>query len=300
MIPIDVNIDLKHTGNFLTLLGIADTHFLCDSDEENAYQPLDYEAYQYLKYCANEIKKNPSYYGKVITYTGGDLTELERSSTRKVMRALRKNDTRAQDTIHKRILNDDILPKIKTLTDNTQFIGGVAGNHMIEFSDDSNGTGYPNSEAYLIRRLGGQYCGEGKLLLNLHIKMGAQHCLKKVIITHGVKGGSKQSIIRELQQIFYQYGKIDLVIKCHAHDPMAHFHCRYDLPDTKTGKIKKVETLVMCLGSTRDGEKIGYDDYSERFNYSPMAARYPVAVFHAYKPAANDRTIAVKIRPLIM
>lgn len=299
MRAIDLHYDLKKTGNFLTFLGIADTHFLCDSTDEQAYQPLDYEAYQYFKKCAKEIKDNKDYYGDVITYTGGDLTELERSSTRKVLRALRKNDTRAQDTIHKRILNDDILPKLKVITRGTKFIGGVAGNHLIEFCDTD--MGYPNSEAYLIRRLGGEYCGEGKLLVNLHIKMGAQRCLKKIIITHGTKAGTKSATINELKKIYEEYGaQVDLIVKCHAHDPMAGFYCQYNLPDSRTGKIKKQETLVMCLGSSRGGETMGYDDYSERCNYAPLAARYPVAVFHAYKPMDNDRTLKIKIRPIIM
>ncbi len=299
MKAIDLYYELKKTGSFLTLLGIADTHFLCDSTEKDAYQPLDYDAYQYFKKCANEIKDNPSYYGKVVTFTGGDLTELERSSVRKVLRAIRKNDTRMQDTIHKKILNDDILPKLNSLIKGTQFIGGVAGNHLIEFSETDKG--YINSEAYLIQRMGGEYCGEGKLLINLHITMGSQRCLKKIIITHGMKAGTKSATINELKKIYEEYGsQVDLIIKCHAHDPVAGFYCQYDLPDNSTGKIKKQETLVMCLGSTRGGETMGYDDYSERCNYSPLAGRYPVAVFHAYKPSENKQTLSIKIRPIIM
>lgn len=299
MQAIDLHYDLKKCGNFLTLLGISDTHFLCDSTEKDAYQPLDYEAYQYLKKCAKEIKDSPEFFGKVVTYTGGDLTELERSSTRKVLRQLRKNDTRAQDTIHKRILNDDVLPKLKVITRDTNFIGGVAGNHLIEFCETDKG--YINSEAYLIQRLGGKYCGEGKLLVNMHIKMGQQRCLKKIIITHGQKAGTKAGTIGELKKIYEQYGtQVDLIIKCHAHDPMAGFYCQYDLPDSVTGKIHKQETLVMCLGSTRGGEVMGYDDYSERCNYAPLAARYPMAIFHAYKPTETCRTLSIKIRPYIM
>lgn len=307
MIIIDQYEKLSRTGVFATWMGIADTHILIDSEDPTAYQPLDYDAYQYLKFCAKEIKDNPKFYGKVYTYTAGDLTELERSSVRKVMRALKKNDTRAQDAVHKKVLNDYVLPKLKVLTRDTKFLGGVAGNHMIEFSRDSEGTGYANSEAYLIQRMGGKYCGEGKMLINYHIELGHQRCLKKIIITHGIKGGNKAAIVRQLQQMYSQYGAIDMLVCAHAHDPFTGFFARYQLPDEQTGRMKKVETLVMCLGSTRDGEKAGdginneaYDDYSERFNYTPCASRYPVAVFMAHKPASNNQTVEIKIRPLIM
>ena len=300
MIPIDIHYDIKKCGNFLSFFGIADTHFLCDDTDDNAYQPLDYNAYQYLKKCFAEAKQDKQTFGDIFTFTGGDLTELERSSVRKVLRSVHKNDSKAQDAIHKRILNDDVLPKLKVLTRDTRFIGGVAGNHLVEFSPDSHGTGYINSEDYLIKRLGGKYCGEGKLLINLHLKLGGHRCLKKIIITHGQKAGTKASIINELQKMYYQYGKIDLLIKAHAHEAMAGFNCRYDLPDTSTGKMKKQETVIMCLGSTRGGEVMGYDDYCERANFAPIASRYPVAIFHAYKPMENNRSLEVKIRPYIM
>jgi hypothetical protein len=297
MIVQDLEFDIDKMGPVITLAGIADTHFLCDSSEADAYQPLDVEAYNYLKYCMEELRSNPKQYGKIVTYTGGDLTELERSSVRKVMRTLKKNDTRAQDSVHKRILHNDILPKMRCLVQKTQFIGGVAGNHLIEFSDQ---TLYPNSEAFLIGHLKGKYCGESKLLLNIRFKQRNTSILKKVIITHGNKGGNKAAIIRELQQIYYMYGKIDLIVKCHAHDPSAGFFCKYDLPDTEKGHHKKQETLVMCLGSTRDGEKVGYDDYSERFNYAPCASRFPMAIFHCSKRKINSDSLGVNIRPLIM
>lgn len=301
MIIIDIYETIKKTGVFSTWFGLADLHMLIDTDDKDAYQPLDYNAYQYLKYCAKEIKDNPGYYGKCYTYSAGDLTELERSSVRKVMRAgLHKNDTRAQDTIHKTVINDHIIPKIKVLTKDTKFIGGVAGNHMIEFSDDSRGMGYPNSEAMIIRRLGGEYAGEGLLLINYHIQLGGQRVLKKIIITHGIKGGSKASIVRELQTLHSLAGKIDWVVVAHAHDPFTGFYARYDFPDKKTGSISKHECLVTCLGSTRDGIKKGYDDYTERFMYTPSASRFPVAMFMAYKPMENNRSLDVKIRPLIM
>jgi hypothetical protein len=246
------------------------------------------------------MKKDKKYYGQIVTFTGGDLTELERSSVRKVMRTIKKNDTRAQDTNHKYILNKCILGKLKHMVRDTKFVGGVAGNHLIEFSQEGQGLGYANSEEYLIRRLGGEYCGEGKLLLNLHFDNGGHKTLKKVIITHGQKGGSKAAIINELQKIYYLYVKIDLVIKCHAHDPMAGFYCKYDLPDKADGKIKKAETLVMCLGSTRGGEVMGYDDYTERCNYAPHAARFPMAIFYSTRNKANSGNGDIKIRPIIM
>jgi hypothetical protein len=298
MIILDIHHDVEKSGNFLSLVGIADLHLLCDDEDDAQYQPLDPESWNYLKYCINEIKSNPSYYGKPVFYTGGDLTELERSSVRKGKRAvLHKNDSRAEDSIHKKILNHDVIPKIARLIEGGEFLGGVAGNHLIEFCDRAQGH---NSEEYIINKLGGTYCGEGKMLVNLHIRLGSNRMLKKILITHGVKAGTKAAIVGELQRIYQQYGSIDVVIKCHAHDPMTHFHCRYDLPDRVGGRIKKQETLVMCLGSTRDGEKIGYDDYSERGNYAPTAARFPIAVFHAYKSSLNNNSLVVKVRPIIM
>lgn len=297
MIILDVYENIKSVGAFSTWMGIADTHFLIDSEDEGSYQPLDYDGYQYLKYCNGEIKKNPKTYGKVYTFLGGDTTELDRSSVRKVKRTLKKNDCRAEDALHKRVINDYILPKIKVLTRDTQFLGGVAGNHMIDFSDQEL---YQNSEDFIIKRLGGKYCGEGLMLINYHIKLGAQRCLKKIIITHGTKGGTKNSIIRELQNMHALCGKVDWLIKAHAHDPITGFYCRYDFPDESTGKIKKHECLVTCLGSTRDGIKKGYDDYSERFLYTPSASRHPIGIFTAYKPSNNNNTLDVKIRPMIM
>jgi len=308
MLIIDLYEKIKTVGVFSTFFGIADLHLLIDSEDPAAYQPLDHDAYSYLKYCAEELQTTPRVYGKIYSFGAGDWTELERSSVRKAKRAaLHKNDSRAEDAIHKQVLNHNILPKIKVLTRDTRFIGGVAGNHLIEFSDDSRGTGYVNSEAYLIQRLGGRYCGEGKMLINYHIQLGNQRCLKKILITHGAKGGSKTAVMNQLKQIHSQYGHIDLIICAHAHDPFTGFFSRYKLPDESTGRMKKVETLVMCLGSTRDGEKAGdginnesYDDYTERCNYTPFASRYPVAMFMAYKPMANNRTLDVKIRPLTM
>lgn len=306
MILLDLYRKINRCGNFMSFFGIADTHILCDSEDPLAYQPLDEEAYNYLRYCMLEAKGFKELFGEIVTYTGGDLTELERSSTRKVLRQIKKNDSRAQDAIHKRILNDYVYPKLKTLVANTTFLGGVAGNHLIEFHDQD--VGYPNSEAYLIRRLGGKYCGEGKMLINLHLTYGkSNRCVKKILITHGAKGGNKTAIIKELQQIHSQYGAIDCIIKCHAHDPMTAFYARYKIPDSSKGKMKKQETLVVCLGSTRDGEKAGdgvktaaYDDYSERFNYSPTAARFPVVILHAVKNQESADCIDVKFRPLTM
>ena len=300
MIILDLYEKITKTGPFATFMGIADTHFLIDTDDTNAYQPLDYDAYQYLKHCNKEMKDNPKFFGKPYTFTGGDLTELHRSSVRKAMRVIKKNDCRAEDSMHKAILSDYVVPKVKVLTDGTTFIGGVAGNHMIEFSDDSEGTGYKNSEAYIIQRLGGKYCGEGLMLINYHIQLGNQRCLKKIIIMHGTKGGSKTSIMRELANLHNMCGKVDWLIKCHAHDPLDGFYCRYDFPDESSGRIKKHECLVTCLGSTRDGVKKGYDDYCERFLYSPSASRFPVGIFYAHKPCSNNRTLDVKIRPLTM
>lgn len=295
MISLDIHHKILKTGNFLSLAGIADLHFLCDTEDKEAFQPLDPEAFNYLKHCFNELEEN-TLFGKVMAFTGGDNTELERWGDRKKVRAFRL-DTSSEDTVQKYILKSHLIPKLKGLIKNKNFIGGVAGNHLIEFFDKKDGE---NSEQYIIERLGGKYFGDGKALLNFHFDYGYQRCLKKVLILHGTKAGTKQSIIRELQQIFYQYGKIDLVIKCHAHDPMSHFHCKYDLPDSKTGKIKKAETLVMCLGSTRKGEVMGRTDYCERGNYEPFAARFPVAIFHCYKPVENNNTIEIKIRPYIM
>ena len=298
---IDYNIDIPKSGNFLSLFGIADTHFLCDSEDEDAYQPVNSDYWTYLKYCAREVKANPKFFGKVLTFTGGDLTELERSSTRKVLRQIKKNDTRAQDTIHKYTLRKAIIPKLKLLTENTTFIGGVAGNHLIEFSQESDGTGYINSEDYIIKSLGGEYCGEGKLLLNIHMNSMGQRRKRSVLITHGSKGGSKNAVIRELQQIYYQYGtRIDVIVKAHAHEPMAGFHAAYQLPDTAEGKIKTHETLVVCLGSTRGGEIVGYDDYTERCNYPATAGRYPVIIFRSLSPCSNSCAVDIKIRPYIM
>lgn len=298
MILIDLHHDIEKSGNFLTLVGIADTHFLCDDEDEGAYQPLDKSAWTYLRHCIEEVKTNRSYYGKPVFFTGGDLTELERSSVRKGKRSvMHKNDSRAEDSIHKKILRADILPKLQTLIGTDTFIGGVAGNHLIEFCDHNDGH---NSEEYLIKKLGGEYCGEGKMLINLHLRMKSQCMLKKILITHGSKAGTKSSVINELQKIHAQYGSIDVVIKCHAHDPMTAFYARYNTPDRVGGIMKKQETLVMCLGSTRDGEKIGYDDYVERGNYAPHAARFPMAIFHAYKASENYNSLVVKIRPLTM
>ena len=296
MQAIDLHRTINKSGNFLTLIGIADTHFLCDSEDEQAYQPLDKSALNYLRHCVKEIQGNKAYYGEPLFYTGGDLTELHRSSVRKVLRQLHKNDSKGEDTIHKHIIHHAILPKLKAIIGKDKLLGGVAGNHLIQFC----GGEHENSEQYIIQRLGGQYCGEGKMLINLHLSLGPQKCLKKIIVTHGSKAGTKTSIIRELQDMYYQYGKIDLLIKCHAHDPMTHFHCKYNLPDSVGGKIHKEETLVMCLGSTRGGEKMGYDDYTERGNYQPHAARFPMAVFHAYKPMESNSTLSIKIRPIIM
>lgn len=299
MISIDIYHDISKTGNFLTLAGIADLHLLIDSDEPDAFQPVDPESFAYLKYCYNELKSNPKFFGRTMFFSGGDLTELERYSVRTAKKSfLRKNDSKAEDMIYKNSLNKFILPKIRRLVGKKEFIGGVAGNHLMEFCDKKNGE---NSEEYIIKKLGGKYFGEGKALLNFHFEYKKDHrCIKKVIILHGTKAGTKQSTIKELEKIVSQYGQIDLVIKCHAHDPMTHFHCRYHLPDTNTGKIKKVETLVMCLGSTRGGEVIGYDDYTERGNWPPLAGRFPVAIFHAHKPDSNNHCLEIKIRPYTM
>lgn len=296
MIIIDLHHEIKQTGNFLSLAGLADFHFLCDDNDPEAFQPLNLDAYNYLQYCFTELKRK-KFYGKIFTFTGGDTTELDRGGIRKAKKSYHKNDKITEDTLHKFNLKKYIIPKIERLVKGTQFIGGSGGNHVIEFCDQKEGS---TSEEFIVRKLGGKYFGEGKALINFHFVLGNQRCLKKVIILHGRKAGTKQSIIRELKDIFEQYGKIDLVIKCHAHDPMTHFHCRYNLPDKETGKIKKVETLVMCLGSTRGGEVKNFVDYTEDGNYQPHAARYPIAVFHAYKPMSNDRTLDVKIRPYIM
>lgn len=122
-----------------------------------------------------------------------------------------------------------------------------------------------------------------------------------MLITHGGKGGRKSSIIKELQDIYYQYGtRVDVIIKAHAHDPMAAFQAAYTLPDNSNGKIHTHETLIVCLGSTRGGEVVGYDDYTERCNYPATAGRYPVIMFKAMKPASHKNSLDIKIRPFIM
>lgn len=302
MIIVDIYETIKKAGVFATWMGIADTHILIDTEDENAYQPLDYKAYQYLKFCNDELKASPESFGKIYTYTAGDLTELFRSTIRKTKKnGYHKNDCRAEDSMHKRVLSDYVLPKLKVLTGDTKFIGGVAGNHLIEFSQESSGTGYANSEAYLIGRLGGKYCGEGMMLVNYHINLGAQRVLKKILICHGTKGGSKAAIIRQLQRLYEMGVRVDCIVVGHAHDPMTGFYSRYDYPDTESGLIKKHDTLVVCLGSTRDGVKKGYDDYCERFMYQPSAGRYPVLVFRATKRHIDTKgSMDVVIRPYVM
>ncbi len=302
MIIVDTFGKMDRVGTISSWMGIADLHLLIDTDDKDAYQPLDHDSFQYLKYCNKEIKSDPKHYGEIVTFTAGDLTEMERSSVRKVKRSIHKNDRRSEDTIHKSIISNHIIPKIKQLTRDTKFLGGVAGNHMIVFSNESTGTGYSNSEAYIIQRLGGKYCGEGMMLINYHITCGkAQRVLKKILVTHGSKGGSKASIIRQLQKMHEMGIKIDWMVCAHAHDPFNGFFCRYEFPDTETQRIKKHECLVTCLGATRDGIKIGYDDYTEHGMFTPSAGRYPVVQFKAYKPSNDCRnSFEVKLRPIIM
>lgn len=300
MFLLDLYEEIKTGGNFLTIAGIADLHLLCSTKEKRGkrtvFQPLDPDSFNYLKYCFNELRNNP-FYGKTISLLGGDTTELDRGVIRKIKKSYHKTDSMAEDQLRKQNLDEYVIPKLKQVLGNIPLVGGVGGNHIIEFANDDEGK---NSEEYIINKFGGKYFGDGKALINFHFSMGGQKCLKKVLILHGNKAGTKQAIIRELKDIFDQYGKVDLVIKCHAHDPMTHFHCRYVLPDKETGRINKVETLVMCLGSTRAGEKIGYVDYTEAGNYQPHASRHPVAIFHAYKPASRNQSLEVKIRPYIM
>ena len=308
MIVVDRHIDLKTTGNFLTLCGIADLHLLCEIDKAEKreherkgraiFDPLNKEAWHYLHHCMAEVVGMPKYYGKVMTFLGGDTTELERSSIRKAKRqAYHKNDSRAEDQMYKYAMREYVIPRVKTFVKGTDFIGGVAGNHLIDFSDESL---HRNSEEYIIKTLGGVYGGEAMLLLNLHISYGSKRRLIKVVIQHGTKGGTKTSIIRELQAMYGMFGEVHCLIKCHAHDPMTAFYAKYNPPTSQDIKhIGKTETLVMCLGATRDGMKIGYDDYSERCNYAPTADRYPMAIFHAYRDNLTQG-LNIKIRPLTM
>lgn len=320
MIIVDRFFQVDKVGNFATLIGVADLHLLCastddcpppgvpkkdlaDDEDEKAtpggFQPLDRDAFNYFRVCLDEIRGNPKYYGKPLTVTVGDNTELERSSVRKVMRTLRKNDSRAQDTVHKHNINRYVIPKIHTLLKNTDFVGGVAGNHMIEFADS---TLYRNSEEYIVRRLKGVYGGEAMMVINFHVKYGKTNTrLIRAVIQHGTRGGSKNAIMKELQAMYALFGEVHLLIKAHAHDPMTAFYARYKIPDSQDAKkMMKQETLVMCLGATRDGIKIGYDDYNERMLFSPSAARFPVAIFRAVRLAENGGRLDIKIRPLTM
>jgi hypothetical protein len=301
MIICDIHHKITKTGVFATMAGLADLHMLIDTDDKSAYQPLNHDSMNYLKHCMDELRASPKAYGKIYTFLGGDTTELDNSGTRKIKRAIRKNIRRAEDSIHRAVLSQYVIPKIKRLTQGTKFIGGIAGNHLIEFSDESGGDGYPNSEAYVIRKLGGIYAGEGLMLINLNLEYtGGGRCLKKIVIMHGSKGGTKTSIIKELERLHSICGKVDMLIKAHAHDPSAFFCCRYEFPNRESGDVKTHECVVMCLGSTRDGIKKGYDDYTERFLYPPTAARFPMAVFVAQKMKANQSSLDIKIRPLIM
>ena len=300
MKAIDIRHDFTGVGNLFTFIPIADTHMLVDTDSEEAYQPLDPEAWIYLNKCVKEVKSNPRYYGKLYGATLADLTEIERTSVRKQHKCLKKNDRKAQDSLYIHILRERIIPKFIRLFKGIKFIGGVAGNHLIEFFDHKDGI---NSDEYIVRKLGGTYLGESKGLINFHIRGGASDktsVLIRAVILHGTKGGSKATIIRELQKLAYLYGKIDLVVMAHAHDPMTHFHCKLDLPEKENGRMKKHECLVVCLGSTRDGEKMGYDDYVERCNYPPSAGRFPMIICHAYKPSHANNNIEIKLRPIIM
>ena len=319
MIIVDRFFQVNKVGNFATWIGIADLHLLCpelvpniagipkedlaedeDAKISNGFQPLDRDGYNYFRYCVDEVKSNPKYYGKPITFTAGDNTELERSSVRKIKRSgLRKNDNRADDTLHKHNLNKYVIPRIHNLTKGTDFIGGVAGNHMIEFADS---TGYRNSEEYIIKRLKGVYGGEAMMVINCHVQFGkSQRRIIRVVIQHGTKGGSKNAIIKELQSMYALFGEVHMLVKAHAHDPMTAFYSRYKIPDTQNEKkIRKQETLVMCLGATREGIKLGYDDYNERFLFTPSASRFPMAIFHACRISENDSRLGVKIRPITM
>lgn len=303
MIILDLYREVKSVGSiFMSLFGIADTHFLCDDEDEDAFQPVNIEYFNYIRYCLDELKDNKKFFGEIITFTGGDLTELEKTSSRDALRSIHKNKTRAQDSIHKRILSHDIYPKLKNMVNGTTFVGGVLGNHHIEFSRKSDGTGYSNSEEYLIKRLGGKYCGDGKMLINLHLNNGKSKCLKRIVITHGRKAGTKAGIINELKDIYYQYGtRVDCIIKAHAHDPFAGFYASYDLPTHENrGRLSTQETLVICLGSTRGGEMIGDTDYTEPRNYTPTAGRFPAILFKATKLKSNNSGFDVKLRPYIM
>lgn len=298
MKALDLFIEYKKSGNLLTLMPFGDLHLLADSDVEGAYQPLDHDAFLYLRKVMAEVATDNKYYGNSYTLSLADLTELERGGVRKVTKTLRKNDRKAQDVTHKKILRDYIIPKIEVLVRGSKFLGGIAGNHLVEFVDHEEGA---NSEEYIIKRLGGKYMGEAKGLINFHIGgKGKSQTMIRAVVLHGTKGGSKMAIVKELQKLVYLYGKIDLVIMAHAHDPMAHFHCKYDLPDTADGKIKKHECLVVCIGSTRGGEVMGYDDYTERFNYPASAARFPAIIFHAHMPGNNAGNIQIKLRPIIL
>lgn len=320
MIVLDRYFQVDKVGNFATWIGIADLHLLCPelaasisgipkkdlaADEDfrsggKGFQPLDRDGYNYFRYCVDEIKRNPKYYGKPITYTAGDNTELERSSVRKVKRSgLRKNDNRADDTLHKHNLNRYVIPKIHGLIKGTDFVGGVAGNHMIEFADS---TGYRNSEEYIIKRLKGVYCGEAMMVVNCHVRFGkSQRRIIRVVVQHGSRGGSKNAVIKELQSMYALFGEVHMLVKAHAHDPMTAFYARYEIPDSgEEKKMRKQETLVMCLGATRDGIKLGYDDYCERALFAPSASRFPMAIFHACRLAETGGRLEVKIRPITM
>jgi hypothetical protein len=139
------------------------------------------------------------------------------------------------------------------------------------------------------------------MLVNYHINLGEQRVLKKILILHGTKGGNKAAIIRQLQRLHEMGVRVDCIVVAHAHDPRTGFYSRYDYPDTEKQAIKKHDTLVVCLGSTRDGIKKGYDDYCERFMFTPSAGRYPVLMFRATKRHIDTKgSMDVVIRPMIM
>lgn len=307
MIILDIYPKLKkQVGVLFSLFPVADLHLLLESKdnqkdpEHKPYSPLDPEAWWYIKECFDEVRNcETGIFGeKTYSVTVGDIGEIERSSVRKIKRQMKKNDCRAEDTIYKYIIDEHILPKLRRLLKGTEYLGGSSGNHLIEwFNKKVLGE---NSEEYIVKKLGGEYLGEAHAVLNFHINSGGTRSLIKVLVTHGSKGGSKASIVRELEQIHKMYGKIDCVIKAHAHEPLDTFYCRYELPKRADLPIQKHECLVVCLGSTRAGIKKGYDDYTEQFNYQPTAGRFPVILFHASRTSRKNRNVEIKLRPYTM
>lgn len=295
MIIKDYYFNLSNAGYFLGIVPMGDEHIGADTHNRN-YFP-------WLKMAIADMRR--MFKVKIGIIKLGDELEYDRKSfSDKLQGTGKKSDRKGHEKMAKDLVNKILYRYDSLFSKDDLKMAAVSGNHKVEFTIghkeffERKKDCWLNSSHMMAEKLGFPYAGDGHCKINLHIKLGpAKRTVYKILCLHGHgKGSSPESDLKEFKQIRSMYGELDMIIKAHSHKPLTTHFGRYDTKATEKSDIIKIEeTTIINVGSGRGAMGIGFTDYGEKGEYTPIPVRFPFIALRAINSNSGFEIRAIPI-----